>query len=482
MTKDEETKVYIKNIGIKNFKSIENGELSLKTGKRRDAPALLGIVGQNGSGKSSVIETLRILKSLLVSRPLENDLSGKILQGQKNAEFSFEFEIQTSALPNSSYSVFYGFKLSAEKEETLSATGAVYSIERPNIFDEYLKIQRPKHNSLTITIGRSPSSLLSAVPKKSFNTFQKELEKQGVFSLIIDREITYSKCKSYLFSSKFQHLLKSFQTEELDLVSAIIQILKTFGQEHFFIVENPVSGVVRLDILPVSFNHTEDKKFRAGTNIFDLFGNNYLPKSTIPFLKRFASKLSLVAAQLIPGIELQLKEADTAISPQGIEIEAVYLTSLRDGKEIPLKEESAGIKKIISILPFLIAVYNCKGITVAIDDIDSTIFEYLLGELLALIQDGGKGQLIFTCHNLRPLELLSPKSIGFTSTDPAKRFTHYCGVQKTNNLRDLFYREILVGLQDRPLYQPTNNSDIAAAFRTAGWIIHGDSNSKNDKI
>lgn len=474
--------VSISKLTIKNFKNIENGELSPKTGKRRDGADLLGIVGQNGSGKSSVIEALGILKSLLVSRPLENDLSGKILQGQKNAELSFEFEIQTPALPNSSYTVFYGFKLSAEKEETLSTTGAVYSIERPNIFDEYLKILRPKQNALTITIGRSPSSLLSAVPKKSFNTFHKELEKQGTFSLIIDREITYSKCKSYLFSSKFQDLLNSFQTEELDLVSTIIQILKTFGQEHFFIVENPFSGVVRLDILPVSFNHAEDKKYRAGTNFFDLFGTNHLPKSTTPFLKRFVSQLSLVAAQLIPGMKLQLKEVDTAISPQGIEIEADYLTSLRDGKEIPLKEESSGIKKIISILPFLIAIYNRKGITVAIDDIDSAIFEYLLGELLALLQDGGKGQLIFTCHNLRPLELLSPKSIVFTSTDPAKRFTHYCGVQKTNNLRDLFYREILVGLQDRPLYQPTNNSDIAAAFRTAGWIIHGDSNSKNDKI
>ncbi len=62
-----------------------------------------------------------------------------------------------------------------------------------------------------------------------------------------------------------------------------------------------------------------------------------------------------------------------------------------------------GIKKIVSILQLLIVVYNNPSITVAIDELDSGIFESLLGELLNIISEKGKGQLIFTSHNLRPL-------------------------------------------------------------------------------
>lgn len=63
----------------------------------------------------------------------------------------------------------------------------------------------------------------------------------------------------------------------------------------------------------------------------------------------------------------------------------------KNNKEIPLKYESEGIKKIISILQLLIVVYNTSPITVAIDESDSVIFEYLLGELLNIISKKVKG-------------------------------------------------------------------------------------------
>ena len=48
----------------------------------------------------------------------------------------------------------------------------------------------------------------------------------------------------------------------------------------------------------------------------------------------------------------------------------------------------------------LINVYNNSSITVCIDELDSGIFEYLLGEILSIICQKGKGQLIFTSHDL----------------------------------------------------------------------------------
>ena len=59
-------------------------------------------------------------------------------------------------------------------------------------------------------------------------------------------------------------------------------------------------------------------------------------------------------------------------------------------KKIPCET----LKKIISILSALIAMYNNEQILLAVDELDAGVFEYLLGEILDVIKDNCKGQLI----------------------------------------------------------------------------------------
>ena len=145
--------------------------------------------------------------------------------------------------------------------------------------------------------------------------------------------------------------------------------------------------------------------------------------------------------------------------------------SQKNKKEIALRYESEGIKKIVSILQLLIVVYNNDSITVAIDELDSGIFEYLLGEILRIISEKGKGQLIFTSHNLRPLETIDKGFIAFTTTNVNNRYIRFSNVKNNNNLRDFYYRDIMLGEQDEPVYETTNNNDIALAFREAKFEI-----------
>ena len=134
--------------------------------------------------------------------------------------------------------------------------------------------------------------------------------------------------------------------------------------------------------------------------------------------------------------------------------------------QLPLKYESEGIKKITSILHLLIAAYNNPSITLAIDELDSGIFEYLLGELLRVIQNSGKGQLIFTSHNLYPLETLKSRSIVFTTTNANDRYTRFKNVGNTSNLRSMYLREVVLGGNDDvTLYEDTSMSEIAHAMR-----------------
>lgn len=101
---------------------------------------------------------------------------------------------------------------------------------------------------------------------------------------------------------------------------------------------------------------------------------------------------------------------------------------------------------------------------------DSGIFEYLLGEILRIISEKGKGQLIFTSHNLRPLETIDKGFVAFTTTNVNNRYIRFSNVKTNNNLRDFYYRDIMLGEQDEPVYETTNNYEIALAFREAGDI------------
>ena len=195
-----------------------------------------------------------------------------------------------------------------------------------------------------------------------------------------------------------------------------------------------------------------------------------IPQSAFDVVKKVVADMNIVLAQIIPGLTIGIKELGSQLLKNGEQGTKIQLTSKKNSKEIPLKYESEGIKKIISILQLLIVVYNKPSITVAIDELDSGVFEYLLGELLRIISEKGKGQLIFTSHNLRPLETLDRGFVAFTTTNPNSRYLRMSNVKTNNNLRDFYYRDIVLGEQSEPVYDPTNNYEIAFAFREAGEL------------
>ena len=163
-----------------------------------------------------------------------------------------------------------------------------------------------------------------------------------------------------------------------------------------------------------------------------------IPQELVDVVKKVIHDMNVVLKQLVPGLTISVKELGTSLNASNQMISRIQLMSLKNSKEIPLQYESEGIKKIISILQLLIVVYNKSSITVAIDELDSGVFEYLLGELLRILSEKGKGQLIFTSHNLRPLETLDRGFVAFTTTNPSNRYIRLSNVKTNNNLRDFY--------------------------------------------
>lgn len=75
--------------------------------------------------------------------------------------------------------------------------------------------------------------------------------------------------------------------------------------------------------------------------------------------------------------------------------------------------------------------------------------------------------MIFTSHNLRPLETLDKGFIAFTTTNQNNRYIRFTNVKTNNNLRDFYYRAIILGGQTEDIYKETNNIEIALALKEA---------------
>jgi AAA15 family ATPase/GTPase len=115
-------------------------------------------------------------------------------------------------------------------------------------------------------------------------------------------------------------------------------------------------------------------------------------------------------------------------------------------------------------------VYNNEGVCLVVDELDSGIFEYLLGEMLGMMHREMKGQLIFTSHNLRVLEKLDAKNIICSTTNPENRYIRLKGIEKNHNKRDFYIRAITVGGQNEELYDEDDLLAMGYAFRKAGRI------------
>ena len=206
-----------------------------------------------------------------------------------------------------------------------------------------------------------------------------------------------------------------------------------------------------------------------GNTALMIGGITVVPEPVFHDISLIIDSMNIVLQQIIPGLTISIRDYGTQTMNDGHDGRRIELMSRRGSTEIPLQYESEGIKKIISILQLLIVVYNKKSITVAVDELDSGIFEYLLGEILKIIAEQGKGQLIFTSHNLRPLETLDKDSIVFTTVNPSNRYVRMTYVMANNNLRDFYYRDIILGgTQRETLYDFTDNARIGLAFRKAG--------------
>lgn len=374
-------------IEIYNFKNIKRAELDFKN-------YILGLYGQNGSGKTALIDVLDLVKTILCGHSVSSDFSDLI---HVDAEYS-RIVVQFIIDENERHSeIEYSFKFN-----------------RSCIYDEILSYAYTDGETRVVKsklIDTSNSPTFSPVSKyKSLIGTSKENE----LDVMVIKKMVRKEFRSFIFSSEFLEVVRNRSNECKD---------KEF-MRHMYILESLVD-FANYELFVVKSKCCIDDSMVLSKGDLDVY------KSRIESMNRV---LPYLVPDLTMGVKVLGKELmrDSSV---GYRVELV-------SNKIPFKYESDGVKSIVSILQPLIEIFNNTSVVVAIDDLDCGIHEYLFGEIVKLMCEQAKGQLIFTAHNLRPLEIINKKFLVFTTTDPDNRYVRYKNIAAHNNLRNVYIRDI----------------------------------------
>ena len=468
----EETVVRLERICIEDFKNVKNGQLSFVNNRKAYSTSILGLYGQNGSGKTALIDAMELLKWALTGKSVPQKFADYINVEAGSASLHYEFSVSGK---NKKYQVFYEFQLCTEKMETEQNMGINNEAEisyKAVIANEVLSYSYEEKGE---KLRKSP--LIDTTSSKVFTPVGKYVclvgkDKNVEMDLMVAKKMAAGSSRSFVFSrellAEIRNHEESKKTPEYQRHMLLIESLVRYGNFELFVINTANSGIISMNMLPISFRYEEETKKAAGNILIPLEDLAAIPEEAVSTVEHVISNMNVVLSKLVPGLTIRMENLGEMIFANGQKGVKIQLMSLKNQKAIPLKYESEGIKKIISILQLLIVVYNRSSITVAIDELDAGVFEYLLGELLRIISEKGKGQLLFTSHNLRPLETLDRGFIAFTTTNPSNRYIRMSRLKDNNNLRDFYFRDIVLGEQNEEVYDPTNNAEIALAFREAG--------------
>ncbi len=384
---------------IKNFRSFRDEQvLSLVAsndtvleencateGKLRLLKAV-GIYGPNASGKSNLLRALSTMKQIIIEGPAK--------PGEKLPVTAFKLSHKYSKKPSSFEVTFYHGKFRYQYGFTATSE---------QIHDEWLYAY--------------PMGRLRDIPQTLFE--RKFNRKTGK---------TDWKFGSYLKGEKEK--LKNRAKNNVLFLSAgaqwnneqLTRVYEWFSEKILIILPSERSPVLTIDMLMSAEEDEERKKLSYKyINIMMRRADFGIHRINIEKEKFAPEEVNLKKVEFSPTVPEQAR--NKILEALRIKVEFIHRVepALRDVHFTPL-EESDGTRRFFELAgPWLLAV--TKGITLLVDEIETSLHPHLVRELIQFIQSPKlkrKGaQLIFVTHDTTLLdpELFRRDQIWFTEKD-----------------------------------------------------------------
>lgn len=417
-------------IKAKNFKSLKNIELNLNRTKL-ETNKFIAVYGENGSGKTNLVELFKFLQQLTISRIVDVRLN--ILP----KEF---FELKEKMIDTTPLNVKPIWQLSLQLDEYRMIN------EEDDTEIEYgFKIDN-KEGFYSVKFNKEivEEKLYFFVNKQKGYYFKlskndKELNKNIFINEKYNEELKEN-IEKYWGKYSFLSLLYFEEKEKNEEY-----ITNNISKKLLEITNRILTMTIHVDKWYLNF--TTDNYMKK--NVLVDLKSGVVPKNKINEIKKYENVLNIFFTQAYADI----KSVKYAIEDKNDKIRyKLYFNKMIGGnlKSIPIELESEGTKKIIEEFDTLVGAI--RGETVVIDEIDNGIHDLLMKNIILSIKDEITGQLIITTHNTLLLEILPKECIYILSTD-YKGDKNICTIkeygvkiQKNHNIRDLYFKGVFGGV------------------------------------
>lgn len=465
----EKSLVRIVESELKNFKNVKYGDIKYVNYSNAENHAELmasdvnGIYGQNGSGKTAIIEALDILQHIMSGNTIKYDEYAGMFDEKEMMGLSTVFFIEHD---DRKYKAIYELLLKRNEEERQIQ---IYS---ENIrYWQRGKTWKSERNILFSNPYYDTESILKNMKPSVISDVKKNIDRIGFFDSVQNLAVLCAQRNiSLFFNDVFSKSMeKDNQNEEEKVFSDVVKALFKFARLKFQVVKvNQLGANYSNAFIPVNVHTESENEITQGCIPLFINGRGEFPEIIYNKLEHIVAAINVALKSIVSNLSIELVKTNEEVNKDGLNMVQVEVYSNREGKRFLTKYESEGIKRIISLLNYLISLYNNPSVCLVVDELDAGIFEYLLGELIGVLAEEAKGQLIFTSHNLRVMEKLDKKNIICSTVNPENRYISLKGIEKTHNRRDFYIRTIVLGGQKERLYDDTDLQDMGYAFKKAG--------------
>lgn len=421
-------------VKAKNFKSLKDIEFNLNRTKTK-TNQFISIYGENGSGKTNIVELFKLLQQSTMSRATD------IAMNKMPKEFWKIQEEMSDQLPTEIRQIFqlslnlneyrmideeaateieYGFKINNKE-------GFYYIKFDDEIIEEKLYYAAGKQRAYLFEIKKEDSKIIKNLNKNIFinEKYNEEL---------IDGIDKYWGKYTFLSLLSFETIEKNKDYIDNNISKNIMEVI----DKIWSITVHVDKGALK--IIPDGF-----VKVRKLNNI----QKGIVKKDKLPEIKKYENVLNIFFTQAyadIKEVKYKINEKEDRIHYE------LYFYKMIGGqiKSIPSKLESDGTRRILNQFDTIIG--SLLGETVIIDEIDNGIHDVLMKNIIMSIKDEITGQLIITTHNTLLLEILPKENIYILSTDYNGNKTinsikeYGIKIQRNNNARDLYFKGLFGGI------------------------------------
>ena len=240
-----ESIVRLSSLKISNIKNVRVGQIVMPNTCQKHltykTAEVLGLYGQNGSGKTAVIDTLYYLQKIMIGSTLDKKVADYIDAASDQAEIIADFNIFIETII---YEVSYKI--------ILQRSGDGANIVRETLSCAINKNDSRSNKTVFIDYQRSQSENVFA-PKKRFDEVV-EANAENKTDLIVARKIAEKSNCSYIFGEGSREIFCQDYENHFRHYSEVIKALFQFALKDLFVIRNTHSGVISANfLLPMAF-------------------------------------------------------------------------------------------------------------------------------------------------------------------------------------------------------------------------------------